>query len=766
MTRGSRTRAESTLRVRAGDRVWTFDRSLSVVAGRDPRCDVPLDHEQVSRTHVGLRHEDRGWVLRDLGSRNGTWVDGAELAAGPDAAGTVLAPGAEHRVRLGGRGGPELTVRVVTAPDGHAAAERGRTVVIGRDPACDVVLADDPLVSRRHAAIDVPAGSGAAVLRDLGSSNGTHLDGVRLRGPAVLTAGDGIGVGGTTLTWDGRAATVPGRPGAALSARHLGVTTRSGRRLLDDVSLTVRAGQLVAVIGPSGAGKSTLLGALTGLRPAGEGRVTWDGRDLSEEYDHLRHLIGLVPQEDVLHRQLTVRRALDLAARLRLPPDTTAAERDQRVRRVLEEVRLSAQVDQRIDSLSGGQRKRTSIALELLTAPQLLFLDEPTSGLDAGLDRQVMDGLRDLADAGRVVVVVTHSVLALDRCDRVLLLAPGGRVAFFGPPERLLPFFGVPDHPAVFAALEDPGWVSRFAESSVRRAYVEPTSSGRAPAPARRAPTPPRPAPVRQLGTLVRRNLAVVAADRLFLALLVGMPLVLGVMAHAFPGDAGLSTAAAEGDPAEARQRIIVLVVGAALMGAALGVREFVGERPIYRREHAVGLSPAAYLAAKVVVVGGAVAVQCVLFTLIALAGLPGPDDPRLVPWGRCEIAVAAAAVGVTMSIAALAVSALARSTEQTMPALVALVMGQLVFCGGLFPLAGRTGLEQFSLVLPARAGYAAMASTAELQPRSGPQPDPLFTPTTGRWALDLGLLGVQSVVLLALTAWALARSVSRSGVR
>ena len=758
------------LQLSAAGRVWTFDGSRPVVVGRDPRCDVQLADEQVSRTHLALRREDRGWVLRDLGSRNGTCVDGTALPAGTGGAagaGRPLEPGSEHRVQVGGRDGPELLIRLASGPhrpDADAGPAPERVVVIGRDPGCDVVVADDPLVSRRHAAIHV-TGPDTAVVRDLDSSNGTHLNGTRLAGPAPLGAGDTIGVGGTLLTWDGRTARPPRPRTAALSARHLAVATSSGKRLLDDVSFTVRAGQLVAVIGPSGAGKSTLLGALTGLRPAGMGRVTWDGRDLYEEYDHLRHLIGLVPQDDVLHRQLTVRRALDFAARLRLPQDTTAAERDERVRQVLAEVGLSEQIDQRIDSLSGGQRKRTSIALELLTAPQLLFLDEPTSGLDPGLDRQVMEGLRVLADGGRVVLVVTHSVLALDQCDRVLLLATGGRVAFYGPPEQLLSFFGVPDHPAVFRALDDPAWVGRFAESPVRRAYVGATSVVvPPPPPAGQAPAPVRPAPVRQLVTLVRRNLAVVAADRLFLALLVGMPVVLAVMAHAFPGEAGLSLRAAGGDPAEARQRIIVLVVGAALMGAALAVREFVAERPIYRREHAVGLSPTAYLASKVVVLGGAVAAQSVAFTLLALLGLPGPDDPRVLPWGRLEIAAAAAAVGVTMAIAALAVSALARSTDQTMPALVALVMGQLVLCGGLFPLADRAGLEQFSWLLPARAGYAAMASTAELQPLSGPQLDPLFTPTASRWGLDMGMLAAQAAVFLAVTAWALARSVARSG--
>jgi hypothetical protein len=470
-----------------------------------------------------------------------------------------------------------------------------------------------------------------------------------------------------------------------------------------------------------------------------------------------------VPQDDVLHRQLTVRRALGFAARLRLPQDTTAADRDERVRQVLAEVGLSEQVDQRIDSLSGGQRKRTSIALELLTAPQLLFLDEPTSGLDPGLDRQVMEGLRVLADGGRVVLVVTHSVLALDQCDRVLLLAAGGRVAFFGPPEQLLSFFGVPDHAAVFRALDDPGWVSRFAGSSLRRDYVGSTSQATGtPPPAGEAPAPMRPAPVRQLVTLIRRNLAVVAADRLFLALLVGMPLLLALMAHAFPGEAGLSLRAAGGDPAEARQRIIVLVVGAALMGAALAVREFVAERPIYRREHAVGLSPAAYLASKVLVLGGLVAAQSVVFTLLALTGVRPPDDALVLPSARLEIAVAVAAVGIAMTVAALAVSAAARSADQTMPALVALVMAQLVFCGGLFGVVGRPGLEQLAWLLPARFGYAAAAATSGMQPPGTPDPDPLFEPTSEQWLLDLGGLGLQAAAFTALAAVLLRRSVLR----
>lgn len=212
------------------------------------------------------------------------------------------------------------------------------------------------------------------------------------------------------------------------------VVDRGRKTLLDQVSFPVGAKCLLAVVGPSGAGKSTLLGALTGLRPADRGTVLYDGRDLYRDYAELRSRIGLVPQDDILHSQLTVRRALTYAAELRFPQDTAKAERQARVDEVIGELGLEQRADLPIHSLSGGQRKRVSVALELLTKPSLLFLDEPTSGLDPGMDRSVMNMLRDLADDGRTVIVVTHSVLNLEGCDRLLVLAPGGRIAYFGAP--------------------------------------------------------------------------------------------------------------------------------------------------------------------------------------------------------------------------------------------------------------------------------------------------------------------------------------------
>ena len=222
----------------------------------------------------------------------------------------------------------------------------------------------------------------------------------------------------------------------SLTARDLTVTLPGGRVLLDHVSFPLGERCLLGVIGPSGAGKSTLLGALTGMAPANGGGVLYDNRDLYTHYAELRHRIGLVPQENILHTQLTAERALGYAAELRFPRDTSKAERRRRIAEVLEELSLTRHAKTRTSAMSGGQQKRVNVALELLTKPSLLFLDEPTSGLDPGLDKSVMEQMANLAHDGRTIIVVTHSVANLNLCDRLLVLVPGGKIAYFGPPGR------------------------------------------------------------------------------------------------------------------------------------------------------------------------------------------------------------------------------------------------------------------------------------------------------------------------------------------
>lgn len=352
----------------------------------------------------------------------------------------------------------------------------GRVMRIGRALENELVVSDLQ-VSRHHAEFHATP-DGRFEIRDLGSHNGTYVNGQPLAksGSALIGPNDIVGVGHSTFRLVGdRLEEFVDTGEVSFSARHLTVTVDGGKQILKDVSFGVPEKSLIAVIGPSGSGKSTLLKALTGYRPANQGDVLYDNRNLYKQFAELRQRIGLVPQDDILHKELTVTKALKYAAKLRFPADTTEVERQARIHEVLAELKLDIHKDKKVTSLSGGQRKRVSVALELLTKPSLIFLDEPTSGLDPGMDRDVMQLLRGLADDGRTVLVVTHSVAELAICDKLLVMAPGGSVAYFGPPEEALNFFGYTTWADVFSAFEsyrDYDWAGRWRGSQHYQMYA------------------------------------------------------------------------------------------------------------------------------------------------------------------------------------------------------------------------------------------------------------------------------------------------------
>ena len=736
--------------------------SRSYQVGRDPLSDIMFADPRVSWHHAVLHVGDGHWVLDDAGSTNGTFTDGRQvrhLDVGP---GSV--------VRFGNAvDGPRAALSLLPAPTAAAPSPSPsaltsitgsyrqpttirslpeRTIRIGRATDNDLVI-EDLAVSRHHAELRaVPQGRYAIV--DLESHNGTYVNGAPVV-HSLVGAGDLIGIGHSVFCLVGDELQEFVDDGqVSLDVQGLVVRVGDGRTLLDRVSFPVGQKCLLAVAGPSGAGKSTLLNALTGLRPADEGTVRYDGRDLYRDYAELRQRIGLVPQDDILHTQLTVRRALRYAAELRFPGDTAESERRARVEEVIGELGLGPRADQVISSLSGGQRKRVSVALELLTKPSLLFLDEPTSGLDPGMDRSVMHMLRDLADDGRTVIVVTHSVLSLDVCDRLLLLAPGGRIAFYGPPGETLEFVGFSEWPSAFEAFEqhtDRDWAGQYRASDSYRRYIaaamgRPGQVGASPRPS--LPPPKAQSWGSQLGTLVRRYAAALAADRTFLAIMIALPFVMGAMTHALAGG--------RLDQNTALNALLILCVGGVLTGAANAVRELVKERVIYQRERAVGLSRSAYLCSKIVVLGTVTVVQAVVLTMVGLIGV------RLRPQGGggvfgpplLEITLAVALLSFTAMMLGLLISALVRKEEVTMPLLVLLAIVQVVFCGALLPLNGVPVLDQLSWLVPARWALGAMAGTIDLH-RIVPgtlTSDPLFAHSAGVWLLNLGMLVLLSLVL------------------
>ncbi|MFB7394541.1 FHA domain-containing protein [Streptomyces sp. NPDC056191] len=627
------------------------------------------------------------------------------------------------------------------------------SIRIGRSPDNDVVV-PDLVVSRHHAELRAHP-DGTYWIHDLGSHNGTYLNGAPVA-DARVTPDDIVGVGHCAFCLiGGQLVEFTDTGEVSLDVQSLAVTVDHGRKtLLDEVSFPVGEKCLLGVVGPSGAGKSTLLGALTGQRPADRGTVLYDGRDLYRDYAELRQRIGLVPQDDILHLQLSVRRALGYAAELRFPEDTDPDERRARVDEVIQELGLAERAQQPIHSLSGGQRKRVSVALELLTKPSLLFLDEPTSGLDPGMDRSVMHMLRGLADDGRTVVVVTHSVLSLDVCDRLLVLAPGGRVAYYGPPADSLGFFGFDEWPEAFEAFEndrDRDWAGLYRSSRFQRRYVDDaTARPNVPvpgaAPVEREPAPPPKAQSwgSQLRTLVRRYTAALSADRTFLAIMIALPFVMGAMARAL-SEGGFNQEST-------LNVLLILCVGGVLTGAANAVRELVKERTIYRRERAVGLSRSAYLASKVVVLGTITVVQAVVLTLVALIGVPlnVPGGKGVLMPPLVEITLAVALLSFTAMMLGLLVSALVRKEEVTMPLLVLLAIVQVVFCGALLTVRGTPVLEQLAWLVPSRWAFAAMGATVDIGAvsPSDKTADPLMDHTAAAWLFDMGMMVVLCLVI------------------
>jgi ABC-type multidrug transport system ATPase subunit/predicted component of type VI protein secretion system len=630
------------------------------------------------------------------------------------------------------------------------------SATIGRATDNDIVI-QDVLASRHHAFL-VQSRLGTEI-RDARSVNGTFVNGVRV-GSAVLSEGDVITIGNIDLVFtDGNlvrrteAATRTG--GLEVNGVHFKI---DGKELLDNISLTARPGTLTAIIGGSGAGKTTLSRLIAGYTRPTAGTVTFEGHDIHAEYATMRSRIGMVPQDDVVHRQLTVNQALGYAAELRLPPDTSKQERAQVVAQVLEELDLTKHADTRVDKLSGGQRKRASVALELLTQPSLLLLDEPTSGLDPALDRQVMLMLRQLADAGRVVLVVTHSVSYLDVCDQILLVAPGGKTAFNGPPSQ------------VGAALGTTNWADIFANvgadpDEANRRFMERDGRPQSRAPARESPAdlgePVHSDLLRQFSTIARRQVRLVVSDRGYSVFLAVLPFLIGALSLTVKGPKpGLGPADPLGvAPTEPQYIMVLLNIGAVFMGTALTIRDLIGERPIFRREQAVGLSTTAYLLAKVFVFCVFATVQAAIATIIVRVGKGAPTaHPPFFDNSTFSLFVTVAGTCVASAILGLMLSAVAQSNEQIMPLLVVSIMSQLVLAGGMIPVTGRAGLNQLSWLTPGRWGYAAGASSIDfpdlVKVKQIPTNDPIWQHSKHIYFFDMFMLAALSLLYAGYVRW------------
>ena len=500
-----------------------------------------------------------------------------------------------------------------------------------------------------------------------------------------------------------------------------------------------------------------------------------------------------MPQDDIVHPELTVERELEFAADIRFPSDVEPSERHGRVQEVMQELALVHRRDTPVARLSGGERKRVSVGLELLTAPSLLFLDEPTSGLDPNYERSLMELFRELANRGRTVVVVTHSVQSLRLCDRVLVLAPGGKVAYFGPPQLILAYFDEDEYADVFRDLGQPdgdtAWGPRFRAHPYYATYIERIAPV-LPAESRERTTEPKGTRGRrhQFVALSRRYAAVIVADRRNLALLIGQAPLLGLLLLvALPsGQLAASPPSQLRLVSQASLVLLVVVLGVSWLGMSNAVREIAKELPVYRRERAAGVSLVAYLGSKAFVLGAITILQAVVLTAIALSDQGGPSHAVLLGWPLGELIVIAALTGIAAMAIGLFISAVAKTTDRATTILpIVLVFLLVLALGGVFPQIGnKPVLKQLGYVASTRWGFAGMASTSDLNDlqavtgvltrtpsvnvddpnalfqafRERYRGDPLWEHSTSAWLADAGaLIGIALAALLA-TGFVLSR--------
>ena len=572
--------------------------------------------------------------------------------------------------------------------------EIGQGGVIGRGGESIQFLLEHPHVSRQHARLTVQGKR--VVITDLESSNGTFVNGRQITGATTLVPGDRIDIGPFSIQFSGTALVSRSRSNnielAAGGIERIVQDRVSGKpvALLDDVSLVVRPKEFVCLLGPSGSGKSTLLNILSGRNPPTSGSVRLNDDDLYADFEALKGDIAVVPQRDILHDSLAVGKALGYTAQLRLPSDLTRDDLEASVSDILEVVGLRSRRHMLIRHLSGGQVKRASLANELVARPSLLFLDEVTSGLDEQTDREMMELFRQVADGGKTVVCITHSLANVEAtCHLVVILTEGGRLAFVGTPDEAKAYFGMTRLGDVYQKLAErtpQEWHDRFRASPFFKRYVAdrlPSTPipARAPRSEPAQSAPGGPGALRQAWVLIRRYVAIWQGDRQALAALLAQSFLVSLLLGTLFGNLNDVS-----DDVERLRRIInllnLMVVSCFWFGCNTAAKELVKERVIFQRERDYNLRTMSYLGSKLVVLTLIGVLQASLLFAIVRPWCQPPGPPA-AQWATLALlAVAGTAVGLLLS-------ALAR-TEEVATALVPIaVIPQIILAGLVAPLSG-----------------------------------------------------------------------------
>jgi ABC transport system ATP-binding/permease protein len=699
----------------AGGKPVTYTLTQAEVnIGRASDNHIVIDSRIVSRHHARLLRVEAGYQLLVIPEAGNPL-----LLEGRPVVGTRLLRHGDI-LRIGSLDPGTMVTLVYNQPE-HAQASQARPIrfaeksliQIGRDPGNDVVL-DTPTVSRFHAQIE-RVGQRYR-LRDLRSANGTFVNDQRVDEKELwLNSDDVIRIGQHRfLMKQDQLDQFDDTRGLKVEAIGLNKWVRKDLNILQNISLAFQPRELIVVVGQSGGGKSTLVDAIIGYRPATHGEVLVNGTNVYRDFDAVRNDIGFVPQRDIIHTGLTVYQALDYTARLRMPRDTSKAERHKRIMEVLEDLDLLHRKDNPISRLSGGQQKRVSIGVELLTSPGLFFLDEPTSGLDPGTETAFMHLMRRLADQGRTIVLVTHATKNVMLADKVVFLARGGYMAWFGPPDEALSYFDSfrsererrareMEFDQIYAILDDPSkgsaeeWAGRYAGTPAYQKYIVEALESQAaaqkqalsPMPGSR-PAAPKPkarsrsSGLHQFGVLSARNIKILVRDRSSLVLmllaapLVGMlDFIIAPLMGRTPFDY------TNGDAANGAITLFLLTVYCLLVAGLSQMREFVKEEDIYKRERLVNLKILPYVASKAWVALMLAFYHAAAYAVIHFLAFDMPGG-----WAEFGLVYATLVLAAMAGmVCGLLASALAPNASSAPMIMILLLVPQIVLSGALAPV-------------------------------------------------------------------------------
>lgn len=679
-------------------------RQSSIVFGRELNCDIALESRLVSKEHGRIYRRDGQWRIEDkgaysqTGSTNGLIYNNAAILA------RNLCDGDFIRIDDGIETISEGVLFVFSNEESNnewksIQTEKNNIITIGRDASCDIVL-PHVSISKNHAKI-VREGNDYYLI-DENSTNGIVINNRRVAGKQRLHEKDVIAITSSKLIFTSkRIYYCCYRSGISVDVNRVSIV-RGKKTTVDNVSLNIKPGELVAIVGGSGAGKSTILNCMCGYLQPQNGDVYINGINLYDNFNSLKSLIGYVPQSDIVYDNLTLKDMLSYTAKLRLPKDVTSSERKQVIEKAIKLVELEDKENSLIKSLSGGQKKRASIAVELLSDPNLLFLDEPASGLDPGTEKHLMDSLRQMANNGKTVILVTHSTLQLSLCDKIVFMGNGGRLCYFGHLKEAMKFFNVLDSVDIYNMISEYSseWQKKYNElrniSFPKRVAVNKLSKSKI---KKRF----------QLPVLSARYFKLVLNDRQrLLLLLVQAPLL-----------ALLISLVADGQEFKqyemTKSLLFALSCSAFWVGMLNAIQEICKERSILKREYMAGLSLTSYILSKILVLGILCVIQsvCIIAVFSASVGLP---DKGLMMSPFVELLITTILTAIASTAMGLSVSSLFTNADRAMTVAPILLMPQILFSGLIFKLDGITKtISWFAVCRWSMEGYGTTANLNKL---------------------------------------------------